>query len=141
MEITALQLAKRFVGIKEVAGQVDNPQILAMLKLDNDWPQNDEVPWCSAFVGYICWLLDLPRSKSLLARSWLDVGIDVPLENALPGFDICIFKRGNSPITGHVGFYIGSNEKHILILGGNQSNQVKISEYSVDQLLGVRRLV
>ena len=31
----AFDLAQRFAGIKEVGGNVDNPQIMAMLKLDN----------------------------------------------------------------------------------------------------------
>lgn len=44
--ITAFDLAKRFIGVKEVKGLVDNPQIMTMLKLDDEWPQHDEVPWC-----------------------------------------------------------------------------------------------
>ena len=55
IKITAYKLAERFIGMKEVAGAVHNPQILAMLKLDNAWPVSDEVPWCSAFVNYIAW--------------------------------------------------------------------------------------
>jgi hypothetical protein len=51
MNITAFDLAQRFVGIKEIAGSVSNPQILAMLKLDDDWPKDDSVPWCSG-VGW-----------------------------------------------------------------------------------------
>ena len=38
----AFDLAQRFVGIQEVGGQVDNPQIMAMLKLDNSWPEDPE---------------------------------------------------------------------------------------------------
>ena len=53
MEITPFELAQRFIGVKEVPGTTDNPQILAMLKLDGEWPEHDEVPWCSAFVNYI----------------------------------------------------------------------------------------
>ena len=81
----AFDLAQRFAGIKEVGGNVDNPQIMAMLKLDNDWPSEDEVPWCSAFVNYICWLARLPRSKDLRARSWLNIGVGIQLDEAEPG--------------------------------------------------------
>jgi len=63
------ELAQRFVGLKEVSGNMANPQIMAMLQLDADWPRDDSVPWCSAFVNYIAWLMRLPRSKSLRARS------------------------------------------------------------------------
>jgi len=143
----AFDLAQRFTGLKEVGGNVDNPQIMAMLKLDMDWPSEDEVPWCSAFANYICWLARLPRSKDLRARSWLNVGVGIQLDQAEPG-DIVIIKRGsgdqpgpeNTTAQGHVGFYAGISGDLIEILGGNQSDRVKISRYPRSRLLGVRRL-
>lgn len=143
----AFELAERFVGIQEVGGQVDNPQIMAMLKLDNSWPQNDEVPWCSAFANYICWLARLPRSKDLRARSWLQIGKGITLDNAVPG-DIIVLQRGSGEqpgpdvidAPGHVGFYAGRAGDLIEVLGGNQSDTVKISRYPAKKLLGVRRL-
>jgi len=147
MIITAFDIAQRFVGIKEVGGSVDNPQIMAMLNLDMSWPQNDEVPWCSAFANYVCWLLRLPRSKDLRARSWLTVGKGVHLDRAEPG-DIVILKRGKGDqpgpevidAPGHVGFYAGRFSDYIEVLGGNQSDTVKVSRYPVSNLLGVREL-
>jgi len=148
MNITAFDIASRFQNIKEIKGTVDNPQIMAMLRLDNTWPQNDETPWCSAFVNYIAWLLRLPRSKSLMARSWIKVGEYIEMGNAQKGFDIVVLKRGawdqgpdvlNAP--GHVGFYAGHNKKEIYLLGGNQNNEVNISQYNMDRVLAVRRLI
>ena len=148
MYVTAFTLAERFIGTKEVGGQVDNPLILAMLKLDNEWPENDEVPWCSAFANYICWLIRLPRSKDLRARSWLNVGKGISLDEAEPGYDIVILKRGTGDqpgpevikAPGHVGFYAGRMGDFIEVLGGNQGDTVKISRYPKSRLLGVRRL-
>ena len=140
MKITAHLLAQRFIGIKEVPGAKDSHQILAMLKLDDPWPDHDEVPWCSAFVNYVCWLLRLPRSKRLNARSWLDVGLPVALEDARPGFDVVILERPPNPASGHVGFYAGHTTHSIYILGGNQSDTVSVVPYSRSRLLGVRRL-
>jgi len=127
---------------------------MAMLKLDGDWPQDDKVPWCSAFVNRMCWFLRLPRSKSLLARSWLEVGHSVPLIEAIVGFDVVILKRGrgNQPgpdvikAPGHVGFYAGYESGpdgfgKILILGGNQSDSVSVQAYDERRLLGIRRLI
>jgi uncharacterized protein (TIGR02594 family) len=119
-----------------------------MLRLDNEWPENDETPWCSAFVNYIAWLLSLPRSKSLLARSWLSIGTRIDLANAVVGFDVCILKRGggeqpganNYTAPGHVGFYAGRNEGTIKLLGGNQGNAVSIAEFPIERLIGIRRL-
>ena len=147
MNITAYDIAERFQGTKEIKGAVDNPQVMAMLKLDNNWPQNDEVPWCSGFVNYICWLLRLPRSKNLMARSWINIGSYIELEDAQVGFDIVVLKRSaNSPgpeilnAPGHVGFYAGSNSKRVYLLGGNQNNGVNVSGYNINRILAIRRL-
>ena len=96
IETSAYVVAQRYAGIKEVDGTTSNPQILAMLKLDDTWPEDDSVPWCSAFANYVAWLLRLPRSKILRARSWLLVGEVIDLKNAESGFDVVIiFKRGS----------------------------------------------
>lgn len=156
MEISAYELAQRFVGIKEVNGPTANPQILSMLRLDSSWPGDDDVAWCSAFVNYVAWMLRLPRSKKLNARSWLFVGEVVSFEIAEPGFDVVILSRGegeqpgpnvlNAP--GHVGFYggreISQNDVssiNILVLGGNQGNTVSVARYPLSRVLGIRRLI
>jgi uncharacterized protein (TIGR02594 family) len=149
VNITAFKLAERFTGLQEMSGSLDNPQIMAMLKLDNRWPENDEVPWCSAFVNYICWLLRLPRSKDLRARSWLQVGKPITLDHACAGFDIVVLSRGPHPqpgsevinAPGHVGFFAGVERDYVQVLGGNQSNTVKVSSYKTEDLLSVRSLV
>jgi len=148
---TAFDLAQRFVGMKEVPGSEHNSQIVAMLKLDVPWPEGDEVPWCAAFVNYVTWLLRLPRSKSLRARSWLLIGKAVPLTEARVGFDVVVLKRGRGsqpgPETieapGHVGFYAGTDFDNdmVYVLGGNQGNAVNVRSYPFKLILGIRRLV
>jgi uncharacterized protein (TIGR02594 family) len=150
MTVTAFDLAQRFTGTKEVAGVADNPLIVAMLRLDQTWPGHDEVAWCSAFCNFIAWLLRLPRSKSLAARSWLAVGQPVDLEEATVGFDVVVFKRGTGEqpgpdvldAPGHVAFFAGLNpdKTRVLVLGGNQSNSVSVSSFPAADVLGVRRL-
>jgi uncharacterized protein (TIGR02594 family) len=148
LRTTAFRIAQRFVGMKEVNGLTANPMILAMLRLDAKWPEDDEVPWCSAFVNYVAWLLRLPRSKSLRARSWLKVGNAVHLDDARPGFDVVILWRGKEPqpgpqvidAPGHVGFYAGRTDDEVFLLGGNQGDEVRVSPYSTRRILGIRRL-
>jgi hypothetical protein len=91
----------------------------------------------------------LPRSKNLRARSWLKVGRVIRLEDALPYNDVVILSRGENPppadvinAPGHVGFYAGQEQEKdsVLMLGGNQNNEVNISPYAVNRILGVRRL-
>ena len=144
-------IAQRFAGTSEVSGATANPMVMAMLKLDADWPEDDSVPWCSAFMNFICWLCRLPRSKSLRARSWLAIGRPVswqgPIVEAAVG-DVVILQRGKGEqpgpevldAPGHVGFFAGFEGDKVLILGGNQSDTVKISSYAASRILGMRRL-
>lgn len=148
MTITAYDIAQRFVGMKEVAGSAANPAILAMLKLDGEWPKDDAVPWCSAFANYVAWLLRLPRSKSLAARSWLTVGTPVDLMQARAGFDVVVLQRGDGvqpsadviKAPGHVGFFAGIEGDRVLVLGGNQGDAVTVAGFPRARVLGVRRL-
>lgn len=152
MKITAFDLAQRFVGVKETAGAQSNPLVLAMLQLDAKWVKDDATPWCSAFANAICWLLRLPRSKSLAARSWLTVGQAIGLDQAVPGFDIVVLTRGvgqpgpdvlDAP--GHVGFFAGVERgrvvDYVLVLGGNQGDAVSVQRFPAEQILGLRRLI
>jgi len=139
--LTAFDLATRFVGTRELAGAEDHPLIRWWHSLCSIGEQPDEVPWCSSFVNGVCWLLRLPRSKSAAARSWLDVGEAIDLQNARVGFDVVILKRGLSPTAGHVGFFAGLEDfTTVLVLGGNQSDTVKVSAFPARDVLGVRRV-
>jgi len=148
LQITALALAERFIGIKEAPGVADNPVVLAMLQLDAKWVRSDDVHWCSAFANYVCWLLNLPRSRSLAARSWLKVGEPISIYEAKPGFDVVIFSRGSGPqpgpevlaAPGHVAFFVDRSPGLVRVVGGNQNDAVTIASYSADRVLGVRRL-
>jgi uncharacterized protein (TIGR02594 family) len=140
LNITLYDVAQRFIGVQEVPGNASNPAVLAMLKLDGDWPQGDDVPWCSAFVNYAAWLLRLPRSKSLAARSWLTVGKPVTEAEATAGYDVVVLKRPPSPTAGHVGLFAGWDGKNVLMLGGNQGDKVCVAPYAKSRIIGIRRL-
>lgn len=146
--ITAYLVAARFMGMSELRGVAANPAIVAMLQLEDRHVISDEVPWCSAFTNAIAWLLALPRSRSLAARSWLSVGTPVELKDAVCGFDVVVLKRGgeNQPgpeviaAQGHVGFYAGHTIDRVVVLGGNQANSVSVESFPLTRVLGIRRL-
>lgn len=147
MTITAFDLGMRFVGTREIGGVSSQPLIAAMLSLDSPIGISDEIPWCSAYMNFIAWLLRLPRSKSLAARSWLTVGTPIHLDQARPGFDVVILNRANGPkdpnvlkAPGHVGWFAGCDGNTVTLLGGNQSDSVSLSRFPVSDVLGVRRL-
>lgn len=147
---TAYDLAMRHVGIREFSGDKDHPLVQWWLSLCGyDLDTHDEVPWCSAFVNGMAWLLNLPRTKSAAARSWLALGTPIiSLTDCRAAYDVVILKRGGGDqpgpdvlqAQGHVGFFAGFQGGNLLILGGNQSNGVQIDSFPRERLLGIRRL-
>jgi uncharacterized protein (TIGR02594 family) len=148
IKTSAFKIASKFIGTHEIAGSVSNPQILAMLRLVDSTAGADEIAWCSAFINYIAWLLGLPMSKSLAARSWLKVGTVITLDQAQVDCDIVILSRGfgEQPgpeviaAPGHVGFYAGMKDGMVLLLAGNQGNSISIQPFNQAHILGVRRI-
>ena len=150
-DLTMFDLATRYVGIKELAGEKDHPLVQWWLSLCGfGTDAHDEIAWCSAFVNGMAWELRLPRSKSAAARSWLAVGSAVPLVTAQVGYDIVVLRRGPDPqpgpeviaAPGHVGIYAGMSEglSRVHVLGGNQNDSVSVAEFDAARVLGVRRL-
>jgi uncharacterized protein (TIGR02594 family) len=148
MTTTPFAVAQRFIGVTEGPGAVNEPLVLAMLKLDAKWVQDDQTAWCSAFLNFVCFVLGMPRSRSLAARSWLLVGTSIPLTDAQVGSDVVVLTRGGGKqpgadvirAAGHVGFYAGQDATTVQILGGNQADSVSIASFPKARILGIRRL-
>ena len=137
-----LSIAAAEIGVKEIAGKNANKQILNYAKECGfqDYV-SDETAWCSLFINWVAHRAGMKRSNSLAARSWLNVGMMI--ENPEPG-DIVVFWRGKiESWQGHVGVFVGfsSDGTRIYSLSGNQGNQVSITAYPRNQLLGFRRLL
>ena len=134
-----LDIALNQYALKEIKGKEDNPLIIEMFNaLGFDGKElKDETSWCAAFANWCLKVGGYQYTGKLNARSFLDL----PGETDKPELgDIVIFWR-ESPDSwkGHVGFYIKERDGWIHTLGGNQSNQVKVSAYAKGRLLGYRR--
>jgi len=132
--------AQNEIGVREIAGPVDNPRIVEYHKATTLKASDDETPWCSSFV---CWCLEvsgIKSTRSAAARSYLQFGKPVKLSEARVG-DIVVFKRGNNGWSGHVCFFVKYENGYLHCLGGNQDNRVKIGVYGTGQLLGIRRVI
>lgn len=127
-----LKIARREMGVAETPGAADHTlRVLEYLavcsKTDPALRSRDETPWCSAFA---CWVMEQAGHKSpktAWARTWFDQGWgeEEPKGDPRRGA-ITVFRRGNG---GHVGFFIEDLGDRVAVLGGNQANKVKISNY------------
>lgn len=129
--------AYKLLGVKETLGKDNNPTLLAWadkLGLKNTYTA-DEIPWCGLFVAYICHMAGkAPVPNPLWARNWLNYGTKET--TAMLG-DVLVFERGAN--SGHVGIYVGEDDKAYHVLGGNQGDQVSIVRITKVRCLGIRR--
>ena len=126
------------IGVKEISGKQDNPEVIKYFEVTGHGSLHDETAWCSAFINYLAKKSGLEYTGKLNARSWLHVGekIDSPQKG-----DIVIFWRESiQSWKGHVAIYIKEQNGYVYVLGGNQNNQVQISAYPKSRVLGYRRL-
>lgn len=132
-------VANHFTGITETRGNVDNPQILEMFKLcGHGWVQDDETPWCAAFVGACLALSGYKNTGKLNARSYLDFGrrLDTPVKGCI----VVFWRQGKNSKFGHVAFFEREEDEKIVVFGGNQSagdtEAVNSKPYPKSRLLG-----
>lgn len=130
-----------YLGLKEIPGSKHNPVIMNMAKelgVDKIYT-SDEMSWCALFICYLCKISDKPMPftgyEVLRAASFANWGNPVARGDERLG-DIAVFKR---PGGHHVGIVIAVTDKSIVVLGGNQSNSVSITEIAKIRLLTCRR--
>jgi len=130
--------AVKQLGVKEIVGKEHNPVIMNWAKelnLDKVY-KSDEIAWCGLFIAYCCHSAGLEVvSKPLWALSWSNWGNEV--KEAMLG-DVLTFKREGG---GHVGIYVGEDDTHYHVLGGNQGNSVSISRIAKTRLFKARRTI
>lgn len=133
LEPSWLGAARADIGQRETLGPNDSPWIRNMLaKLNGLWLKGQ--PWCGGAVGY--WMqnagLQIPKDW-YRAKAWLDWGI----KQRFPSVgSVVVFEREGG---GHVGLVVGVDARdRLLVLGGNQSDSVRISPFEKDRVVGYR---
>ena len=128
--------ALELYGIEEIVGPKHNPVILEWAKelgLQSVYKE-DEIPWCGLFIATVIKRAGRePVHQPLWARNWVDFGVASP--TPMLG-DILVYGRNSG---GHVGIYVGEDDKNFFTLGGNQGNQVSIVKIAKSRLLEARR--
>lgn len=131
-----MEIATAEIGVKEIDGAGNNPRIIQYHTATALRAGSDSVPWCSSFVNWVLREAGVQGTGSAQARSFLKWGQEC---DPAPGC-VVILKRGNPP-NGHVGFYVRHlGADYIKVLGGNQSDCVKVSNYKVADVLGYREI-
>lgn len=125
-------------GVKETPGAGDNPIIMAWADetgLRNVY-KHDSVAWC----GLACAVAAkrsswdyAPKGNALWALNWASWGNAAP--SPMLG-DVMTFNRDGG---GHVALYVGEDDTHYHILGGNQSDQVNIVRKAKSSFYKARR--
>ena len=129
-ELEWIRVGKSFLGLRETPGPKTNSVIASWLLKLSAWWKDDETPWCGTFIA-IC----LKSSDRYVIKNWFRA-----LEWTQGGARLtrpaygCIvtFKRDGG---GHVGFCVGRDKLgRLMILGGNQGNQVSIVPFDVSRV-------
>jgi len=134
-----MEIAMGEQGQAEVAGEgKDNPRILEYHQATSLRANSDETPWCSAFVNWVMRQSGHTGTQNALASSWLTWGAKL----AEPRYGAIAIIRSKSAAgnaatgssTGyHVGFLVEQTAKAVRILGGNQSDSVKVSSFPLEK--------
>lgn len=139
---TPLELARSYLGTKEVSGPADNPKIMEMYRtIGQDWVEHDEMAWCAAFVGHCLETSGISSTRKLNARSYLAWGEKVPSIDQAKEGDVVVLSRGSSGWQGHVAFFLRAAGQQVEVLGGNQGNGVSVARYPKSKVLGIRRAI
>lgn len=126
-------------GVLEGAGAVNNPTIMAWAKevgLQKVY-SNDTIPWCGLWMAVVAKRAGKPVVKDpLWAKNWDKFGVQVKDRRPMLG-DVVVFNRPGGG--GHVGLYVGEDDKYCHLLGGNTSDSVKIARIAISRWYGMRR--
>lgn len=128
--------AKGELGQSEISGSKDNARIVYYHSFTTLKATDDETPWCASFVCAALENAGFKSTRSAAAKSYATYGV---AGDGSVG-DIAVFKR---PGGHHVAFI---NKKYVKgsalvnVLGGNQSNKVRVSDYEAANLIAIRRV-
>ena len=125
-------------GTAEVKGSGDCPTIMGWASELGDRVAHgyyaDAVPWCGLFMA-VCAkrAAKTPPPKPLWALNWSKFGREAG--QPMLG-DVLTFVR---PGGGHVGLYVGEDERTYHVLGGNQRDRVCFARIAKQRLNSARR--
>ena len=131
--------ASTFIGVKEIPGDKNNPEIMEFFRAcGRKWVNSEATPWCSAAMNAWCFAVGLPTTEKVLrARSWSTVeGNDEYEVETIESVDdlrlgdlVVLWREKRTRKKKHITMFASAHGGMLNCLGGNQSNRVGIKAY------------
>ena len=123
--------ALREVGQREIVGPTHNSRVLYYHSFCRLHAQDDETPWCAAFVCAALENSGVRSTRSARAADYATWGLPCELKDGA----IVVFSKHDPDAkgSGHVGFYWRGK-----CLGGNQRNRVGLDDRDWSKVVAVR---
>lgn len=123
--------AEEAAGVHEIKGKAANPRIIEYHAATTLKAKSDEVAWCASFVNWCLAKAGITGTRSAAAASFASWG---NATSAKYGAITVIYNSAaaNSSLStsgNHVGFLVEETKTHYVLLGGNQSDSVKVSNF------------
>lgn len=132
-----MDIAMGEIGTTEIKGAKDNDRIVEYHQSVALRASDDETPWCASFANFCLKEAGIEGTDSAAALSFRKWGQEVKVSGLRYG-DICVIDRGGG--RGHVGFFVGFDRSgRLLLLGGNQDDQVNTTAFPSDAFAYFRR--
>ena len=153
--------ASTLYGLEEIRGQKDHPLIVGFhwWGAGAKWFVDDETPWCGSGMCAVARFCNRERPKAARARarSWLEVGRRITLEEwrfttlgDVKYNTVAVIKRSGPGqpgvdvigAPGHVGLIVGlsADKKTMALSGGNQNNQWNVAHFPLTRLLALQHI-
>jgi uncharacterized protein (TIGR02594 family) len=131
-----LKVAYAEIGQRRGPAGASNPRIEEYNNATTLVGYDDKISWCSSFVNWCLAQSGLEGTRSALARSWIEWGDEI--KEPVLGCVAVVTRDGAESWKGHVGFFIEATDDRIILLGGNQDEEVKLKAYPNKELLALR---
>lgn len=124
------------VGNWRERGRPGNPKILELYDTAAGWndgadQREDHHMWCAGFVCTMLTKAGIDTPQTMWSQAYKSYGSEVDWRDVtkIRKYDIVVLKSRRRPNGGHVGFCVGIWDEGLQILGGNQSDNLTISNY------------
>ena len=135
LEPAWLKVAMAELGIHERTGK-GTARIILYHQATTLHAKSDQVAWCSSFVNWCLAQVGITGTRSAAAASWAGWGTELQRPRLGCIVQLHHHQKGYVAASGtasgnHVAFFVHQDAAHIRLLGGNQSDSVKYSDFSL----------